>query len=411
MTLTQFLGAFNDNVYKQTLLLLFVAVPTPGGGTIDLQGTGSFLFALPFILFSGFAGYLSDRHRKRTVIVLCKVAEVGIMIGGCLLFLLYRETGMSLAMAAVFCVGLFFMGTHSAFFGPGKYGVLPELFRERDLPQANGIILMTTFLAIIFGVVLAGQLMTVFGQELWISGVICIGIALLGVGTSLMVRATPAVHPGASFNTGYLWVPAEMRRWLAADRQLHAAVWISSVFWMAAQIVLTAVNALGEKQFEVSKVETSVLVGSVSVGIALGSVAAGLLSRGRFHTGILRTGAWGLFLSLVLLSLPGPQHGHLLGYTGSLICLTAMGVFTGMLAVPLQVLMQMRPPRELKGQMIATMNLLNWSGIVLGSIVYQALSFALDLFEVAPSWTFVVPAAMLGAVAIFYRPREVALHE
>jgi acyl-[acyl-carrier-protein]-phospholipid O-acyltransferase/long-chain-fatty-acid--[acyl-carrier-protein] ligase len=412
MTATQFLGAFNDNVYKQTLLLLFVSVPwgVDDAGhavTKDLQGFGSGIFALPFILFSGFAGYLSDRFSKQRVIFCCKLAEVAIMLVGLGLFLIHDRAGMSLGMAGLFTMVLFLMGSHSAFFGPGKYGILPELFRERDLPAANGIILMTTFLAIIFGTALSGGLMTKFANELWVIGATCIGIALLGVGTSLLVFRTPAVRPGLPFRAGYLGIPREMRELLRSDNQLNAALWVSSVFWMAAAMVLLAVNSLGDRQFGAEKFQTSILVGSVSVGIALGSVVTGLISGGRFHTGLLKTGAWGLFVFMTLIALPGPRQGHLLGYTGSLVCLIILGAFTGMFAVPLQVLMQLRPPRELKGQMIATMNLLNWTGIVLGGALYQGVTLLLELLHWPPATAFAVMAVMFGLVAVLYRPREV----
>ena len=417
MTLTQFLGAFNDNVYKQTLLLLFAAVPTrvdEAGRVIvttDLQGAGSFLFALPFIFFSGFAGYLSDRFSKPRVIWLCKIAEVAIMTIGVGLFVLYDRMGMSLPMAATFSIVLFLMGSHSAFFGPGKYGILPELFQERDLPQANGIILMTTFLAIIFGSTLAGQLMDAFPRDLWVIGIVCVGIALLGVGSSLLVRRLPASQPKLRLTATHLTVSREMRQLLGSDSQLHLAVWMSSVFWMAGAMVLLGVNSLGENQFGIPKTWTSLLWAAVSGGIAAGSLLSGVLSRGRFHVGLLKIGAWGLFLSLVAMALPGSYSGQLLGYWGSFACLIALGIFTGMFAVPLQVLMQMRPPAELKGQMIATMNLLNWSGIVLGGALYQVITLLLEALGWPPSYAFGIMALMMGGVAVFYRPREVALHE
>jgi MFS family permease len=109
-------------------------------------------FSLPFVLLSGFAGYLSDRFSKSKIIVLCKFAEILIMFWLC---------SLSCNTQSVGTVGtwtvLFLMGTQSAFFGPGKYGALPELFRKEDLPRANGLILMSTFLAIILGVVFAGM--------------------------------------------------------------------------------------------------------------------------------------------------------------------------------------------------------------------------------------------------------------
>jgi MFS family permease len=416
MTLTQFLGAFNDNVYKTTLMLLFVAVPWGTGAdgaptTRDLQGEGTFLFALPFILFSGFAGYLSDRFGKRTVILVCKLAEVAIMFAGLGLFFVYGNGPMSLTMAVVFSCVLFLMGAHSAFFGPGKYGILPELFRERDLPQANGIILMTTFLAIIFGVVLAGQLKEWFEGRLWMIGVVCIGIAVCGVATALLVRPTPPVQNRLRFHWDMLLVPKDMRTALVRDPDLHLALWMYSIFWMAAAIVQSAVIALGKLQLKVGDSWTTVLVSMISFGIVIGSPLAGFLSRGRFHTGVLKVGVWGLAICLALLALPGGPQQHLLGYTGSLVCLMAMGLFTGLFAVPLQVLMQMRPPPELKGRMIATMNLLNFLGITLAGLIYAVVSYLLTAFGLPPSGMFAVTAAMLGAVAVFYRPREVELHE
>jgi acyl-[acyl-carrier-protein]-phospholipid O-acyltransferase/long-chain-fatty-acid--[acyl-carrier-protein] ligase len=327
---------------------------------------------------------------------------------GLLLFLVFDRDrrGMSLQMAAMFSIVLFLMGSHSAFFGPGKYGILPELFRDRDLPHANGMILMTTFLAIIFGTVLAGQLMDAFPNQLAVIGATCVGIALLGVATSLLVRRLPASHPELPFSMSYLAVPREMRSLLRHDTQLHLALWMSSVFWMAGAMVLLAVNALGDIQFGVAKSWTSLLWAAVSGGIAAGSLMGGLLSRGRFHTGVLKIGAWGLFASLVILALPGGPTGQLLGYWGSFACLIALGIFTGMFAVPLQVLMQMRPPAALKGQMIATMNLLNWGGIVLGGAVYQVLSLALTAWGWPPSTAFAMIAAMFGAVALFYHPQS-----
>src|SRR5580765_982044 len=181
MTATQFFGAFNDNLFKQLMLLLAIPVGAAAARKADEQGLATMLFSLPFVLFSGFAGYLSDRYSKRTMIVLCKLAEIGIMLLGMAGFLAYGATGYRGLL-----VVLFLMGTHSAFFGPGKYGILPELFREADLPRANGVILMTTFLAIIFGTASAGLLGDLLydqagrrvPERLWIGSLLCIAIAV-----------------------------------------------------------------------------------------------------------------------------------------------------------------------------------------------------------------------------------------
>src|SRR5205823_13551485 len=130
MTATQFLGAFNDNLFKQLMLLLAIPVGAAATQKADQQGLATMIFSLPFVLFSGFAGWLSDRYSKRTVIVACKVAEIGIMLLGVLGFLSYARTGYAGLLLVLWC-----MGMHSAFFGPGKYGILPELFPEKDLPR------------------------------------------------------------------------------------------------------------------------------------------------------------------------------------------------------------------------------------------------------------------------------------
>ena len=117
-------------------------------------------------MFVGFAGYLSDRYSKKRIVVGCKVAEIGVMLLGFLVFLT-GTPGSSSFIVLLFGV-LFLMGLQSAFFGPSKFGILPEMFSDTDLPTINGVILATTFLAIIFGTVLAGVLKDLLGDDLWI---------------------------------------------------------------------------------------------------------------------------------------------------------------------------------------------------------------------------------------------------
>lgn len=234
MTVTQFMGAFNDNLYKQLVLMLSIAaVGAAGGEAKDDQSLAMFVFAAPFLAFTGFAGYLSDKFGKRGIIVLCKFAEVIIMALGGLGFYIYWKSGSLLFLYFV----LFLMGTHSAFFGPGKYGILPEMLRERDLPRANGFMLMTTFLAIIFGTVVAGLLLAT--GRLWAASTACVAIAVIGTITSFGVRRVAAANPNLKFQPSALTVPPDMRAMLAADRPLLAALLVSSVFWLLAGMVLS----------------------------------------------------------------------------------------------------------------------------------------------------------------------------
>ena len=127
MTVTQFFGAFNDNLFKQLILLLSITIAA-NGTTTDSQGTVMLVFSLPFLLVTGIAGYLSDRLGKRGIIVTCKVAEIFIMALGGLAFALYSQSN---SLTFLYCV-LFFMGAQSGFFGPAKYGILPEMLHGDD---------------------------------------------------------------------------------------------------------------------------------------------------------------------------------------------------------------------------------------------------------------------------------------
>lgn len=410
MTATQFLGAFNDNLVKQ--LALLIAAPAAAGMAVvgaaakepDEQPLAMALFSIPFLLFSSVAGFLSERYSKRTIIVLCKVAEIGIVVLGMAAFALWNVTGMAGLLVVVFL-----MGTHSAFFGPGKYGILPELFAERDLPKANGIILMTTFLAIIFGTALAGLLRFLLGEErLWLASMACLLIAVAGTQTALMVRPVPAADPSLRFTWSAFLVPRPMRELLARDRALLGVILVNSLFWLIGGIVQPTVNAVGLDQFGVADWLTSLLAACMGVGIAAGSLLAIGLSRGKVNFTLVKTGAWLIVVVLLLLSLPrveaidvGKSSWFLILYGSGLVML---GVCAGLFAVPLQVFLQVRPPDSLKGRTIATNNLANWVAIVGSAGVYWLFARTVEAFDWPRTTVFAFTAMLMLPVAIFYRP-------
>ncbi|MEO8269704.1 MAG: MFS transporter [Aureliella sp.] len=422
MTCTQFLGAFNDNLYKQLMLLLAISIPMAmlagdavkelAAGVVesekggDVQGWATLVFSLPFVLFSGYAGYLSDRFSKTPIIVLCKVAEIGVMLLGLLAFYYYDVLGM-----AGTWVVLFLMGTQSAFFGPGKYGILPELFSHRELPRANGIILMTTFLAIIFGTVLAGglkELLTSDGsnRNLWLALLVCVGIAILGTLTSLMVRKVPPAQPGIKLTADCMAVSNEVSSMLKADRVLLSAVLVSSVFWLVSGLAVPTVNRLG-LALQVGDLQTSMLTASIALGIMPGALFASFLCRKGFGDLSVSLGLWGILGSLVMLGLWSGAGQHLIGFYGSIIALISMGVFAAIFSIPIQVFLQERPPSNLKGRMIATMNQANFVGILISGPLYQVFEW----ISRAAGWPICSVFLMMGLLvlplAVFYRLKTV----
>ncbi len=410
MSATQFLGAFNDNLFKQLMLLLATPAAAVAGAAVvekDNQWKATVVFAGAFVLFSGVAGWLADRTSKRTLIVLSKMAEIGVMLLGVVGFFYYDQIGFN-GMLVV----LFLMGVQSAFFGPPKYGILPEAVRPCDLPRANGIFLMFTFIAIIFGVALAGLLKDLIGiGNIWMVSGICVAIAIAGAVTSLLVWRVPPAAPGMPLRRQDLFIPGEVIRLLLGNRQLWLALMVTSTFWMLGGMVQSGVNALGITQLGLSDGWTSFLAAMMAVGIPVGCVVGGYLSKSRIHPRIVTAGATGMFTCLVLLSLPGGPQGHLLGFYGSIPVLILLGFSTGMFVVPIQVLLQVLPPPEDKGRMIAVMNQANFLGIILGGLLLGVVMNVLESNHWPRNLIFAVTAAIMLPIALFYRPEERRLGE
>jgi MFS family permease len=413
MTTTQFLGAFNDNLFKQVVLLLCIDIAVQKG-TRDYQPYAQELFALPFVLFSGFAGYLSDRISKRRIVVLCKFVEIGIVMLGTLAL----STG---SIIPVFTV-LFVLGTHSAFFGPSKYGILPELVRESNLAVANGVFLMTTFIAIILGTALAGQLKGFVHENILLVGAAYVIVATTGLLTSLCIRKTSVAHPGLKFAWSDLVVSAETLRMFWRDRPLLLALIMYSIFWLIGGLTLPAVNAFGKLQlfhtFDVKEADakTSLLAGFLVIGIAIGCAAAGWISGKKINFRLVPWGCWGMVIGLGLLSILGwmgiaidnsaPVLSTPTVELASMALLAFMGMAAGVFTVPLQVFLQSRPPADQKGRVIGAMNLVNWIGILFSAEIYSGFDFLRELAGAPYSAMFGGAALILLPVALLYRPRE-----
>ncbi len=407
---TQLLGAFNDNLFKQLLLLLAIPAVVAGAQAEgpDLQGVATIVFGIPFVLFGGIAGYFADRYSKRRVIVLSKVAEIIVMMLGLLAFLAAPSIGFN-----GLWIVLFLMGLQSTFFGPGKYGILPEMLGPNQLARANGIVLMTTFIAIIFGTSLAGWLKDLVvdpdvprflaAQKLWIGSVVCIVVAVIGTAASFLVHPVEPAAPKLKFTAEYLFVPKAILSLLRADRALLLALGASCAFWLIAGLTIQSVNSLCKVQLGLSDTRTSIMVALISIGIALGGAAAGWLSRGGDGHVVIRIGMWGVVVWCAVLSISIPGRGHLLGFYGTMPALVLLGAAAAFFAIPIQVFLQARPPDELKGRMIAVMNQTNFVAIVFSGLFYMAMDGLITSMNWPRSALFAAMATLFLPVAIFYR--------
>ena len=430
MTGTQLLGAFNDNLFKQLVMLICVDAYLNLGPAYQLyQSIALALFAIPFVLFSGFAGFLSDRMSKRGIVVAAKVAEIVIMAAGMGAF--FAGTIYPDQRFLFLFIVLFLMSTQSAFFGPSKYGILPELFADRDLPQANGIIQMTTFVAIIFGFAAAGLAKEWFQDQLWIVSAMCVGIAVLGTLTSLFVRSTPVAHPGLKFEWSALGINRETWNMLRSDRLLLEVLVISSLFWFLGGVMQPTANTFGKDLLALGDGRTSLLGAFMGIGIALGCLLAGKASHQQINFRLVVFGTWGLIGSLCGLVLlgwglepivaeaaqtaggqPPPESFVSMLWPESLreffarLAMLGVGFFGGLFIVPLQVFMQARPPEDQKGRMIGAMNLVNWLAICFAAAFVAMAGAILNAVTLGVHWIFVIMAVILLPVALFYHPPD-----
>jgi MFS family permease len=398
---TQALGAFNDNVFKQLVLLLGVGYLMAG---VEYQAVVQFLFALPFLLFSGLAGDIADRISKDRLMVFCKVAEVIIALLGVGAFLTistaHSNSGSAPLSLWLLAIVTFLLGTQSAFFGPPKYGGLPELVRPADLTTATGLTQMTTFLAIIIGVALAGLLADLLVGRYYLAGLITVSIALLGTLTSLGIASNPAADPqrqitASSFTSIFHTLMDIFRH----DGLMMRVMLIYSWFWFVGGVALTAINAFGRFQLGMTNFETSLMVSTTSLGIAIGSVLVSRLSHGKVRLGLVVPALLLLvvcLLAFIFLPVHNPTPDDILRFnkikdspellqttriippasfaihTAAFSLFFLLGIASGFYSVPLLTFIQSRPQLSEKGKVFAAVNWFNWILILAAALVYGA---------------------------------------
>ena len=362
---TQFQGAFNDNMYRYMLVFTLagaLAADEAEAGRGQTTAISQIVMALPFILLPGFFGSLADRFSKKRVAVWTKYLEVVIMVLGVIGFY-YHQT-------MFLWVVMFLMSAQSAMFGPSKYGLLPETLPEERLSWANGIIQMTTMISVIAGMVSAGylyvKLNTIGSGQFYWAGIVLTGLSCAGVVASWGISDAPPANPQRriTFNP---W--AGMGRDFVViwkDRWLRMIAVGYSYFWFAGALLFSALMDFGgDEVLGLSEIQTSVMNAVLSLGIGAGSFAAGYASRGKIELGLVPMGAGTLALSCILM----PWLGVSYATASAMLFLVGMG--GGMFDVPLAAGLQQRSPKEIRGSILATTNMLTWVGILLGGGVYM----------------------------------------
>jgi acyl-[acyl-carrier-protein]-phospholipid O-acyltransferase/long-chain-fatty-acid--[acyl-carrier-protein] ligase len=381
---TQFQVAFNDNALKQLVIFYIVATIADHDRRAGLVSLVNVVFAVPFILFSMAGGHLADRYSKRSVTIGVKTFELAIML---LAILALRQESLYLQLA---CVCL--MGVHSAFYGPSKYGILPELLPERRLSWGNGVLELGTMAAIIFGIVAAGAMSERLAGRLWIGGILLLVASAAGWLTAHGIDRVPAADPQRPFRWNFVGnVFSELGR-VRKDRVLTLALAGSTYFWALGQLVQANIVEYGTHVLKGGQEQSSLLLAALVIGIGVGSFLAGYLSGGKIEYGLIPLGSVGITVSAAALGVPG------LGFKGAALLLGLMGVSTGFFIVPINALLQHRPAPEHKGGVLATMNLMSFVGIAIASGIYFLLASVLHL---GPAAIFLLCGAMTLAATVY----------
>lgn len=354
LVLTQFLTVYNDNLFKQSALLLAIALQGEGGHG---QATAQALFSLPFLLFAVVAGDCADRFQKRSVILACKSAEVLVMLLAAVAFI----SGNLVFVLAV----VFLMGTQSAFLGPAKYGALPELTEVGELPRANGFFQATVLLGILFGTGSAGHLPS---TALWILGLGMAILATIGVQVARGMTPLPAAAPGKHIRFDPL---GRLVRGLNDARRLpgllpalcgHAVFWFCGSLLLLAWNEFLAVNADGEAIINVAPGTWSLGLAGLSLFMAVGALVAGQGLHARLPRWIPVLGAMGMAAGFSLAGWVDPKPWPLF------LAIGGASFFSGFYLIPLRSLMQTLPPRDGIGAVLGTGQMLDFLLIFLAAL-------------------------------------------
>lgn len=413
--ITQALGALNDNVYKNALLLIitFSAGSAMGVNEHIVVNLAAGLFILPFFILSPTAGQIADKYEKSSIIRKVKFAEI-IIMGLAAVAFVYDAYWTLMFL-------LFAMGTQSAFFGPVKYAILPQHLKDSELVGGNALVEMGTFLAILAGTILAGILATLPDAKVWVALSVVV-FAILGYISSRSVPEAPAADPSIRVN----WNPATELASIWRDTRQNRAVYLSimaiSWFWFLGASYLTQFPNFAKEVLHGDATVVTLLLTVFSVGIAIGSMLCERLSEGKVELGIVPMGAIGLTVfgadltfaaEALRIDLTTPALGALgfwgLEHSGRVLTdLALIGIFGGLFIVPLYALIQQRSDPKRRAQVIAANNVLN-AAFMVGSAIFAVIFLSLLGLSIPEYFLVLAIMNLVVSIYVFQQVPEFAL--
>jgi MFS family permease len=367
MFITQFFGALNDNVYKQALLLVITYgwINQQAADVSTLNNLAALLFILPYFIFSATAGQIADKFERSQLIRGIKVLEIVIMLIG--------SAGFLLGNLWLLLLALFMMGTHSTFFGPIKYAILPEILKPNELMSGNALFQSGTSIAILIGMILGGAVISVSqGNLIWISLTVVI-IAILGYISSRFILKQQVSSPDLKIDWNFFRTSFQTLKYAKSLPLIFMILLGNSWYWFYGATYLTQIPQLTQQNLHASENVVSLLLTFFSVGIGVGSLLCRRIGGSEVNIKMVPIGAIGLtlfafYLALSLAFVPertgammnvADMFNHGAIYYHVMLAVTLLGISGGFYIVPLYAMMQAYSPRSHRARVVAANNILN----------------------------------------------------
>jgi 1-acyl-sn-glycerol-3-phosphate acyltransferase len=398
----QFLGAMNDNIFKQALVIL-LAYQTASFTSMSsdtLQNLAQALFILPFFLFSATAGQLADKYEKSSLITATVVLELGVMALG--------AAGLFMKSLPLLLAALFLGGVQSALFGPVKYAILPQQLRDSELVGGNALVETGTSIAILAGMVVGGWMIAQPGWGVAGVAILTCALSASGIVLSRFIPKSPPPDPGLAINPNPMQETWRILRFAAANRTVFLSILGISWFWLYGAMLVTQFPNLTRNLLHGNEAVVTLLLVVFSIGIGAGSLLCERLSGHKVELGLVPFGSIGLtvfgidlgFATAVPFEHTALGLGEFLQQPTSwrvLGDLLMVGVFGGLYIVPLYALVQSRSEPTHRSRIIAANNVLSALFIVLAA----GISIGLLAAGLSIPQLIVVTALMNAAVAIY----------
>ena len=382
---TQLLNAFNDNLFKNAMVLFVVySVYNSEAAEGQFSAIASAVFILPFFVLSAVAGQLADMRDKARIIRIVKASEIGIMIiGAAGLLMAWRGIAVTTVAIPLMLLALFGMGVHSTFFGPIKYAILPQHLHPDEVLAGTGLVEAGTYIAILAGTILAGWL-----PIEW-AAVAVIVTAVIGYFTSRAVPPAPPHHEPEPLDFHLLRASYDLVRNTSHDRRVFLAVMAISFFWTIGTVLFVQFPPLAKNVLTASKEVASLFLVIFSIGVAIGSLSVNALLKGTVSaryspSSVLAMGLFVVGFFLVCRQWT-PHPGGLLNVSAFmaeplavplLLCLLGIAIAGGMFVVPLYAFLTTFVDKSQTSRTIAANNIVNSFAMVVGSLLASGLSFA-----------------------------------